>query len=169
MATGLGVALVALLVYGLLGVGQSRTLDDAVARGDRPAAPALAQPTTDGRRMSLADLRGKPVVLNFWASWCEPCEDEAPALVRAQRRLERAGGTVLGVTVEDARPDSIAFERRFGMEYPSLRDVGGKLADEYASTSVPETFVIDREGKIVAIQRGSVDDRFLERALAKVL
>jgi cytochrome c biogenesis protein CcmG/thiol:disulfide interchange protein DsbE len=119
--------------------------------------------------MSLADLRGKPVVLNFWASWCEPCEDEAPALVRAQRRLERAGGTVLGVTVEDARPDSIAFERRFGMEYPSLRDVGGKLADEYASTSVPETFVIDREGKIVAIQRGSVDDRFLERALAKVL
>ena len=169
IATGLGIALVALLVYGLLGVGESTTLDDAVVRGDRPEAPSVELPTVDGRRMSVADLRGRPVVLNFWASWCEPCEAEAPALTRAQERLERAGGTVLGVTVEDAREDSRAFERKYGIDYPSLRDVGGRLAEAYGTNGVPETFVIDRQGRVVALQRGSVDDRFLDRALAEVL
>jgi cytochrome c biogenesis protein CcmG/thiol:disulfide interchange protein DsbE len=169
IATGLAVALVALLVYGLTGVGGSTTLDDAVAGGERPAAPSIELPTVDGGRAQLADFRGRPVVLNFWASWCEPCEDEAPALRRAQARLERAGGTVLGVTVEDAREDSRAFERRFGLRFPSLRDVGGRLGDAYGTNGVPETFVIDREGRVAALQRGSVDDRFLERALAEVL
>jgi len=169
VATGLGVALLALLVYGLLGVGASTTLDDAVAGGDRPAAPSRELPTTDGRTLSLADLRGRPVILNFWASWCEPCEDEATALVAAHERLEKAGGTVLGVTVEDARSDSNRFEREYGLTFPSLRDVGGRLADDYASNGVPETFVIDREGRVVALQRGTVTETFLDRALAEVL
>ncbi len=169
LAVSLGALLIALLVYGLLGVGRSTTLDDAVQRGERPDAPARELPTTDGRTMSLADLRGKPVLLNFWASWCEPCKDEAPALVEAQRRLERAGGTVLGVTVEDARSDSRRFEREFRLTFPSLRDVGGKLRDDYAGTGVPETFVIDRAGKVVALQRGTVTRSFLDRALREVL
>ena len=169
IATGLGIALVALLVYGLIGAGGSTTLDDAVAGGERPEAPSIELPTVDGGRAQLADFRGKPVVLNFWASWCEPCKDEAPALRRAQRRLERAGGTVLGVTVEDAREDSRAFAREFGLEFPSLRDVGGRLGEAYGTNGVPETFVIDRRGRVVALQRGSVDDRFLDRALAEVL
>ncbi len=169
LATGLGVALIALLAYGLLGVGQSTTLDDGVRGGERPAAPSRPLPTLDGRTASLADFRGRPVILNFWASWCDPCKDEAPALVRAQERLEAAGGTVLGVTVEDTRDAARGFARRYGMDYPSLRDVGGDLGDDYGTNGVPETFVIDRQGRVVALQRGSVDDAFLERALREVL
>jgi len=164
------VALVALLVYGVIGVGQSTTLDDAVAAGQRPPAPSLALPRLEGGGQgSLADYRGRPVVLNFWASWCEPCKDEAPALERAQRRLQQAGGTVLGVTVEDASSASRRFLREYGLDYPNLRDVDGDLGREYGRTGVPETFVIDRQGRVVALQRGQVDDRFLDRALRRVL
>src|SRR5690606_390966 len=99
--------------------------------GERPAAPDLALPVLEGSgTRSLADLRGQVVVLNFWASWCDPCKTEAPELERAQKRLEREGaGTVLGVTFRDASDDSKDFMREFGLTYPSVRDVDGKLAE----------------------------------------
>jgi cytochrome c biogenesis protein CcmG/thiol:disulfide interchange protein DsbE len=162
-------ALVGLLVYGVVSRGANRTLDDAVANGQRPVAPDRVLPSlgADGRR-SLASFKGKPVVLNFWASWCEPCRIEAPLLERAQQRLARAGGTVLGVTFRDASPDSAAFVRQFKLSYPSVRDVDGKLAKEYGTRALPETFVIDRQGRVAALTRGVVDRRFLDEALAKV-
>jgi cytochrome c biogenesis protein CcmG/thiol:disulfide interchange protein DsbE len=109
------------------------------------------------------------VVVNFWASWCEPCEAEAPALKRAQARLERVGGTVLGVTVQDATPDSQAFAKEHGLDFPSLRDVDGDLGEDYGRTGVPETFIIDRDGKVAAISRGQVDDKFFEDNLPRVM
>jgi cytochrome c biogenesis protein CcmG/thiol:disulfide interchange protein DsbE len=162
-------ALVALLVYGVVGAGGSRTFDDAVARGDRPAAPTRTLPTLDGGTASLADYKGKPVLLNFWASWCDPCKDEAPVLERAHQRLQRAGGVVLGVTVSDQSDDSRAFMKEHGLSFPSLRDVDSRLGDDFDTTGVPETFVIDRDGSIVAISRGSVDQAFVDHALDKVL
>ena len=162
-------ALVALLVYGVLAVGESTTLDDAVKRGETPPAPVETLPTLDGRDGSLADYKGKPVVLNFWASWCEPCEAEAPVLKKAQAKLQAAGGTILGVTVDDASEDSKRFLKNHGLSFPSLRDVNGDLKEAYGGTGVPETFVIDREGKVVAMSRGQIDEEFLDRALAKVL
>jgi cytochrome c biogenesis protein CcmG/thiol:disulfide interchange protein DsbE len=162
-------ALVGLLVYGVASKGEDRTLEDAIANGDRPAAPDRALPVLGGRgERSLASFKGKPVVLNFWASWCTPCKDEAPLLERAQSRLERAGGTVLGVTYRDASADSSAFVRRFRLSYPSVRDVEGELAKDYGTRALPETFVIDAEGRVADIKRGVVDRAFLDAALAKV-
>ena len=162
-------ALVGLLVYGVVAAGDSTTFDDAVKRGERPAAPARALPKLGGGRGSLADLKGRPVVVNFWASWCEPCKDEAPAIQAAHRRLQQAGGTVLGVTVSDASEDSKAFMREHGLTFPSLRDVDDELGEDFGTTGVPETFVIDREGRISAISRGQVHEGFLEREVGKVL
>lgn len=162
-------ALVALLVYGLVAVGESTTLDDAVQRGERPVAPDRTLPKLGGGEGSIGAMEGKPVLLNFWASWCEPCKDEAPVLVEAQKRLEAAGGTVLGVTVDDASSDSIAFMKEHGLKFPSLRDVEGDLGEDYGRTGVPESIVIDRTGKVVAISRGTIDEGFLDEHLPKVL
>jgi cytochrome c biogenesis protein CcmG/thiol:disulfide interchange protein DsbE len=162
-------ALVALLVYGLVAVGESTTIDDAIHRGERPVAPSRTLPKLGGGEGSLAEYRGKPVVLNFWASWCEPCKDEAPALIKAQRQLVKAGGTIVGVTVDDSTPDSQKFVADHKLDFPSLRDVEGTLGKDFGRTGVPETFVIDREGRIVAASRGQIDDAFFAEHLPKVL
>src|SRR5256885_942055 len=162
-------ALIGLLVYGVAQRADNRTLDEAVAKGQRPVAPSLTLPLLGrpGAR-SLTSFRGKPVILNFWASWCDPCRLEAPMLEKAQRRLAAAGGTVLGVTYRDASPDSEAFVHKFDLTYPSLRDVDGQLAKQYGTRALPETFVIDGSGHVAAVQRGMVDRQFLSNALAKV-
>jgi cytochrome c biogenesis protein CcmG/thiol:disulfide interchange protein DsbE len=167
----LAAALIGLLIYGVVKGGNDTTLDDAVKRGDLPAAPGMtmARPLLNGDGTAkLADYRGKIVVLNFWASWCDPCAAEAPVLERVHRRLQSAGaGTVLGATYSDAVGDSRAFEREHDVAYPSVRDVATKLARKYGTKNLPETFVIDRRGRIVAISRGQVSQKFLDVALAK--
>ena len=164
-------ALVALLVYGVVQRGDKRSLDKAVADGQRPAAPAaqLERPALGaaGQRR-IADYRGKVVVLNFWASWCKPCREEAPVLERTQRVLQRSGkGVVLGATYNDVPSDSLGFARELGLTYPSVRDVGTKLAGAFGTRALPETFVLDARGRVVAIARTGVDRRFLDAAVAK--
>jgi cytochrome c biogenesis protein CcmG/thiol:disulfide interchange protein DsbE len=164
-------ALVALLVYGVAVKGTDTTLDDAVKRGELPLAPAAAMTLPRlgaAGKASLAQYRGKVVVLNFWASWCPPCQDEAPVLQRAQKSLAADGaGTVLGATYNDASLKSLDFVREHGLTYPNLRDIGTSLAKEYGTRNLPETFVLDRRGRIVAISRGEVQQDFMDRALAK--
>ncbi|WP_155892062.1 TlpA family protein disulfide reductase [Conexibacter woesei] len=164
-------ALVALLVYGVVHGGQNTTLDDAVKQGKHPSAPGynMERPVLNGAgQKSLADYRGQVVVLNFWASWCEPCRGEAPIMEKAQRSLTSThAGTVLGATYNDAPEDSAKFEREFKVAYPSLRDVGTELAQKYGTRALPETFVIDKNGKIVAISRGAVKQSWLDGAIAE--
>ncbi len=163
--------LVALLAFGLLRQGDDTSLDQAVGRGERPAAPGadIARPLLDGSgERRLAELRGKVVVLNFWASWCDPCRDEAPALSAVHERLQADGtGTVLGATYDDATADSKAFVAEQDLRFPSVRDVGKELAERYGTRSLPETFVLDREGRVVAVGRGEIDRAFLDAAVRK--
>jgi cytochrome c biogenesis protein CcmG, thiol:disulfide interchange protein DsbE len=165
-------ALVGLLAYGLLAKGEDRSIDDSVKRGQPVSAPGLgrALPVLDaaGRR-SLASYRGKVVVLNFWASWCVPCRTETPLLERLQKRIAPLGATVVGVNYRDTTTDANAFARRYGLTYPSLRDVDGELAQDYGTRALPETFVIDRAGKVTAVSRGQVDARFLDRTVDPLL
>ena len=169
LASLAGACLVGLLVYGVSAQSASRTLDELVATGKRPAAPEASRllPRLDGSgQSSLAALRGKVVLLNFWASWCEPCQVEAPLLQRAQSRLERQGATLLGVTYEDASPDSQSFVRRYHLTYPNLRDNNGAFAHSYGTDQLPESFLLDRHGNVVAVRRGEIAQAFINRAFA---
>lgn len=166
-----GACLIGLLVYGVTTQGASRTLDEAVAKGQHPPAPQAARTlpvlsgTTTGAGDSLAAYRGKVVVLNFWASWCVPCQTEAPLLERAQSRLQQHNGTVLGVTYLDASSDSKGFVREHRITYPNLRDTTGEFAHAYGTDQLPESFVIDRDGGVVAVSRGEIDQAFLNDAI----
>jgi cytochrome c biogenesis protein CcmG/thiol:disulfide interchange protein DsbE len=164
-----GACLIGLLIYGISHQAASRTLDEAVAQGQHPTAPDATHslPGLSGAHAaSLASFAGKVVVLNFWASWCEPCQVEAPLLERAQSKLIDHDATVLGVSYLDASPDSESFVRRYHLTYPNLRDNNGNFAHSYGTDQLPESFVIDRHGHIVAISRGEIDQAFLNHAVA---
>jgi cytochrome c biogenesis protein CcmG/thiol:disulfide interchange protein DsbE len=163
-------ALLALLAYGVSSKEQDRTVEAAIAKGERPAAPRDRLPGLDGSgSTSLADLKGKVVVLNYWASWCKPCRAEAPVLERWHRDISKRGGTVLGVDVLDVSDDARAFVRKYGISYPVLRDGDGSTQKSLGVLAYPETFVIDRGGRIAAVRRGTVDDRFLRDSVEPLL
>jgi len=161
--------LIGLLIYGVTHNAASRTLDEDLARGEYPTAPnaALRLPRL-GRAgsASLAQLRGHVVLLNFWASWCEPCQAEAPLLERTERRLAPHGGTILGVTYKDLSENSEAFVRHYHLTFPNLRDKTGEFAAAYGTDRIPESFLIDPQGHIVAISRGEIEPSFAARAVA---
>jgi cytochrome c biogenesis protein CcmG, thiol:disulfide interchange protein DsbE len=166
-----GVSLIGLLIYGVTAQSASRTLDEAVAKGQHPPAPQAGRtlPVLSGTAHSVGDslaaYKGKVVVLNFWASWCVPCQTEAPLLERAQSRLQAHNGTVLGVTYLDASTDSRGFVRDHRITYPNLRDATGEFAHSYGTDQLPESFVIDRNGGVVAVSRGEIGQAFLNNAI----
>jgi cytochrome c biogenesis protein CcmG/thiol:disulfide interchange protein DsbE len=164
-------ALIGLLTYGVIAKEPDNGIDDALARGERPAAPALELERLSGGRGALADYRGEVVVLNVWASWCKPCREESPLLQRWHERMERGGqGTVLGIDALDASSDARAFIREYGLTYPMLRDPdAGAVQSDWGVVGYPETFVIDRRGRIVALARGPVDEEWMREQVAPLL
>jgi cytochrome c biogenesis protein CcmG, thiol:disulfide interchange protein DsbE len=163
-------ALFALLAYGLASNEPDAKIEESLARGEREPAPALRLPRLSGAgQVELADYRGKLVVLNFWASWCEPCRAESPLLQRWHERISRRGGTVLGVDVLDVSSDAREFVREYGLTYPMLRDRDGDSQADFGVVAYPETVVIDTQGRIAAIERGPVDDRWMRRNVEPLL
>jgi cytochrome c biogenesis protein CcmG/thiol:disulfide interchange protein DsbE len=102
----------------------------------------------NGKPSHLSDLRGKVVVLNFWASWCKPCVEETPALKELQQHIASRNGVVLGVSIDEDPAAYAKFVKEQDLNYPTLLDSSAKIANDYGSVMWPETYVIDRQGKI---------------------
>ena len=169
-AIAITAALVALLAYGVFQNEPDNSIDSAVAAGKRPSAPSLELPRLGAPgSLSLASLKGKVVVLNYWASWCPPCRGEAPVLERWHHRIVPMGGTVLGVDVLDVDSDARAFMRRYGMTFPIVRDGDGDTGKDFGVNGQPETIVIDRRGRIAATFRTPVTDADFSRLLPHLL
>ena len=175
-AQALAVALV-LALLGLLAWKLASDSGDSVAQalrdGETPTAPdfELARLERGRGTLEFASLRGKAVVVNFWASWCGPCRDEAPILESAWRRYRSRGVVVLGVDAQDFRQDGRAFVKRYRLGYPHVFDGPGSTLGRWGVTGFPETFFIGRNGRLVGEKVvGPVEpdqlDRNIETALA---
>lgn len=140
-------------------VNRPASISVALARGLTPQAPPFDLPRLDAEgTLSLASLRGKVVVVNFWASWCIPCRDEAPAIEATWQRYRDRGVVVLGVNVQDLVPKALQFLKDTKATYPQVRDRDNTVYRAYGLTGVPETFFVDREGRIVRKFPGVVTD-----------
>jgi cytochrome c biogenesis protein CcmG, thiol:disulfide interchange protein DsbE len=163
-------SLVVLLVFSVVKNARAQGLVAAVERGETPPAPDLELPALNGdQTISLADYRGKAVVLNFWASWCEPCKEEAPMLQEAWERHRERGLVVLGVDAQDFRRDARRFAERYGLTYPLAHDGPGSSLGRYGLTGFPETWWVDRQGRLVAHVRGEFSQEELDRNIEKAL
>jgi cytochrome c biogenesis protein CcmG/thiol:disulfide interchange protein DsbE len=156
-------AVVGLLAFGLVNKGSAKiAVGEPVP--DR-ALPALPGPGND----SIAEYRGKWVLVNLWASWCVPCREEAPVLQWFYERNRERGTTVVGINVQDNEGDAVSFLREHPTSYPQLRSVGDERSDAFGSTGVPENFLVDPRGRLALIWRGPVDDQFLEERVAPLI
>lgn len=139
-----------------------------MARTGEPAPP-LAGATLDGERFDLAELRGRPVIVNFWASWCVPCREEFPLLATAARDHADAGLAVVGVLFKDEPEPARRFVAEQGVDWPTVLDPDGRLAAAYRVVAPPQTYFIDRSGVVRSIQIGELIEADLERQLPAIL
>lgn len=175
--------LLALLVWATLAAGRGSSLVARIAADRKPAAPRFNLPVLwphaetwpppltsaiADAKLDLSELRGRPVVLNFWASWCVPCRQEAPILHAAALR-HRGEAAFVGVDVRDLSGDALAFARKYKLNYVSVRDGGGdKTWNSYGLTGVPESYFLDRRGRIAAHVPGAVSTDTLEEGVATI-
>lgn len=170
-------ALALLVVAGLVGLfAWNLTSDDGknipsdVQEGKTPAAPLFTLPRLEGEgEVALSSFDGKVVVLNFWASWCEPCKEEAPMLQEAWERHRDRGVVVLGVNAQDFERDARRFVERYGLTYPILHDGRGSSLGRFGLTGFPETWWVGRNGKLVAYVQGEFSQEELDRNIERAL
>jgi cytochrome c biogenesis protein CcmG, thiol:disulfide interchange protein DsbE len=163
IAVVVAVAVVALLVFGLLSKGNARIKVGEV--GPSPQLPKL----TGGGDGSLKEYRGKWVLVNFWASWCEPCRGEAPALSQFQKEHGGKTFTVVGIDTQDISDDGAKFAREFGLSYPLLHDGNGDDSHNWGTTGVPENFLLEPNGRVAWETAGPVDEKLLSENVAPLL
>jgi peroxiredoxin len=157
-----GLVLVAAAAFALLA---SQDTPDPVGRGT-PAPDFALESLTGGPPVKLVDLRGKVVLVNFWATWCEPCEAEMPAMERLHRELSDEGFELLAISVDDTDAPVRAFQARLALGFPILLDPRKQVADAYQTFRFPESLLLDRRGVIVERYIGSKEwdaPAYLER------
>lgn len=160
---------IALLVFGVATKGESSLAVGETAPVAELEVLAPEGSPHAGETASLEDFRGQWVLVNIWASWCGPCEDEAPELVDFQEEFGEEDFTVLGVQTQDGTSDGIEFVEEFGLNYPSIRDGSGDYADELGATGVPETLLVDPDGNIAYLRPGPVDAQILQTEIAPLI
>lgn len=158
-----------ILLLGALGLVLVLRAPAAPATAIGNPAPELSLADLDGNPIHLADLRGRPVVLNFWASWCGPCVEEFPLLRDAAARHADEGLAVIGVVYQDRSEAARDFMARNGATWPAAMDPGGRVAAAYGILGPPETFFIGRDGTIVARHFGQFSASSLEEKLAAII
>jgi cytochrome c biogenesis protein CcmG/thiol:disulfide interchange protein DsbE len=159
--------LAAIAFVGLLGFGLIAKGGETVEIGE-PAPDGPVQRLEGGGETSLADYRGEWVLVNFWASWCEPCRDEAPAIERYSRK-HGDDLTVVGIAVKDNTEAATEFAREYDLTYDLLRDGAGDRMDAWGILALPESFLVDPEGDLALIRRGPVDERYLESSVTPLI
>jgi cytochrome c biogenesis protein CcmG, thiol:disulfide interchange protein DsbE len=166
------VALLALLAFGVTHSGPSNQLAARVGRGQTPAAPNAAvklQLMGSAHKESLSQLRGKIVMVNVFAGWCDSCQAEVGLLKRAEQELSRHGGEVLGVTYQDSSGDAQSYMQKNGLRYPVLLDPGDTWVAPYGVNAVPETFIIGRDGHVIAADPTEMTPKWMAATLNRVL
>lgn len=170
-----GLVLPVVLVLGLFAAGtvrhqQTLAVSAALARGDTPLAPALTLPAFGGPPVALTGLRGHPVIVNFWASWCVPCREEAPQLEAIWKEFRGRGLIVMGIDTRDLETPARAFLTQYTITYPNVRDPDGSAARLFGTTGVPETFFISADGRISGKFPGEqIDSAVWQKAAAALL
>lgn len=140
-------------LLGLVGVGLIRSQEGPVRPGQ--SAPDFILTTFDGQEIFSSDLQGKVIVLNFWASWCKPCENEAADLETAWRIYKDRGDVVfLGVDYVDTEPEAMAYLQKFKITYPNGPDLRTEISQAFRITGVPETYIIGTNGILTHAQKG---------------
>ena len=166
------VALLALLAFGVAQQGPSNALASQVWRGKHPVAPnSQVRLALLGfsRRESLSELRGKVLMVNVFAGWCDTCQAEAGLLRHAQQVLSRHGGEIVGVTYQDSSSDAQNYMRTYGLRYPVMLDPADSWVAPYGVNGVPETFFIDRSGHVIAANTGEMTKAWIDKTLSRVL
>lgn len=154
----------ALLAFGLR--GNPRVVPSPLV--GKPA-PDFALKLFDGREMGLTELKGRVVVVNFWASWCVACREEAEALETTWRLHREHGVMFIGVNIQDREPEARAFIQEHGKTYPNGPDPTGAISIAYGVYGVPETFILDRKGGVQHKHIGAVTAEVLEQEIERAL
>jgi len=158
------IALVGVLLYGFVNKGTQ-----AGSMLDGKPAPDFTLNLFDGRSITLSDLKGKPVLINFWASWCGPCRDEAPVLERGWRAYKDKGVIFIGVDVRDEEKAALAFIKEFNITYPNGPDTTNRISINYGVTGVPESFFVNRDGVVIRRHVGATNEQQLKRYIEEIL